>query len=179
MRDGGRILPSAGSRLTVTALTVAAMTIALVLAPLLAGCGSDNGREGAGRNGAEASDPGAPVDVDPGRTAGDGAGPSPGELAVRQATAEGRPVLLNFHSTTCQPCIQTEENINRVRPEYEGRVAIVIVDVYDRAEFGFCMQYNIETIPTTVFIKNDGTVSNGYVGVLEVDELKRELDALL
>jgi thioredoxin-like negative regulator of GroEL len=106
-------------------------------------------------------------------------GTSKSEAALEQAKAEGKPVLLNFHSTKCIPCIQIEENINKVKPEYEGKVAFIIVDVYDQSEYNFCMEYDIETIPTTVFIRKDGSVANGHVGVLETDQLKKELDVLL
>ena len=104
---------------------------------------------------------------------------SKSKQAVEQARAEGKPVLLCFHSLKCAPCIQIEQNINQVMPEYQGKVAFVILDVYDPAEYDFCTENNIQTIPATFFIGKDGSVVNKYVGVQEPDQLKQQLDALL
>ena len=152
------------------------LAVALLAVPLFSGCGTDNSDSDTSKQ----ADTSEPVQVDSGvASSGSQTGPSKSEQAVEQAKAEGKPVLLNFHSTKCIPCIQIEENINKVKPDYEGKVVFVVADVYDQSEYNFCTKYNIETIPTTVFIKKDGTISNGYVGVLEPDQLKKELDALL
>ena len=156
---------------------VTILAVILLAVPLLSGCGSNKSNSNTNKQ-ADASEP-VRVDPEDTNTSDPQAGMSKSEQSVEQAKAEGKPVLLNFHSTKCIPCIQIEENINKVKPDYEGRVAFVVVDVYDTSEYNFCMKYNIETIPTTVFIKKDGSVANGYVGVLEPDQLKKELDSLL
>ncbi len=155
---------------------VAILAVTLLAVPLLSGCGTDKGN----RDTSKQDDTSESVQVDSGvASSGSQTGQSKSEQAVEQAKAEGKPVLLCFHSLKCAPCIQIEENINKVKPEYEGKVAFIVVDVYDQSEYGFCTKYNIQTIPTTVFIKKDGLVANGYVGVLEPAQLKKELDALL
>jgi len=155
---------------------IAILAVTLLAVPLFAGCGTDKSNSDTSKQ----DDTSETVQVDSGiASSGSQTGQSKSEVALEQAKAEGKPVLLCFHSLKCAPCIQIEENINKVKPEYEGKVAFVVVDVYDQSEYGFCTKYNIETIPTTVFIKKDGSVANGYVGVLEPDQLKKELDALL
>ena len=104
---------------------------------------------------------------------------SKSEAALAQAKAEGKPVLLKFGSGKCIPCIQIEENINKVKPEYEGKVAFIIVDVYDQSENNLTTQYGIQTIPTTFFLGKDGGIVNNQVGVLTPEQLKQQLDALL
>jgi len=106
-------------------------------------------------------------------------GTNKSEAALAQAKAEGKPVLLNFHSTKCIPCIQIEENINKIKSDYEGKVAFIVVDVYDQSENNLTTQYGIQTIPTTFFVGKDGSVVNKVVGVIEPDQLKQQLDALL
>ena len=88
-------------------------------------------------------------------------------------------MLIKFGSGTCIPCKQIEENIKSVKPEYEGKVAFVIVDVYDKSENNLTTQYGIKTIPTTFFLGKDGSIVNKVIGVIEPDQLKQELDALL
>lgn len=106
-------------------------------------------------------------------------GTSNSEAAIAQAKAEGKPVLVKFGSGQCIPCKQIEENINKIKPEYEGKVAFVIVDVYDTREQGLTNQYGIQTIPTTYFLGRDGAVVNKVVGVMETGQLKRQLDSML
>lgn len=106
-------------------------------------------------------------------------GTSASEAAITQAEAEGKPVLLKFGSGKCIPCKQIEENINQIRPEYEGKAVIIIVDVYDQSESNLVAKYGIQTIPTTYFLGKDGNVVNTQVGVLEPDQLRQLLNALL
>jgi thioredoxin-like negative regulator of GroEL len=155
---------------------VAILAVALLAVPLFSGCGTDKSDSDTSKQ----ADTSESAQVDSGvASSGSQTGQSKSEQAVEQAKAEGKPVLLNFHGSGCIPCVQMEKNLTQVEPEYKGRVAFVIVEVYDQSEYNFCMKYNIETIPTTVFIRKDGTVAKGYVGVLEPDQLKKELDALL
>lgn len=106
-------------------------------------------------------------------------GTSTSEAALAQAKAEGKPVMLKFGSGKCIPCIQIEENISTVKPEYEGKVAFIIVDVYDQSENNLTTQYGIQTIPTTFFLGKDGGIVNSQIGVLTPDQLKQQLNALL
>ncbi|MBU1672272.1 MAG: thioredoxin family protein [Actinobacteria bacterium] len=105
--------------------------------------------------------------------------PSPSQLLLEQAKAESKPALVKFGSGQCVPCIQIEENINKIKPEYEGRVSFIIVNVYDPAEYDFSVASGIQTIPTTFFVGKDGNVVDTVVGVMEPDELKQQLDKLL
>ena len=107
------------------------------------------------------------------------AGASTSEAALAQAKAEGKQVLIKFGSGQCIPCKQIEENISQIKPEYEGRVAFIIVDVYNPLEDNLTTQYGIQTIPTTFFLGRDGSVVSKGVGVLEPDQMRQQLDALL
>lgn len=104
---------------------------------------------------------------------------SPSETALEQARNAGLPVLLNFHSNQCIPCIEIEKVIEEVEPEYAGRVAFVIVDVYDEREYDLCMEYGVQTIPTTVFLDAQGEVVEGYVGVIDAAFMREILDRLV
>lgn len=147
-----------------------------VLAPVC-GCGSQ--KKTTPRDTSPTSAPRSTAPQSQNTTPPTSAGTSNSEAALEQAKAEGKPVLLNFHSTKCIPCIQIEENINKVKPGYEGMVAFIVVNVYDQSESELAAKYGIQTIPTTFFLKSDGSEANKYVGVLEPDQLKQQLDALL
>lgn len=165
-------------------LICALLLFALLVAPLLTGCGGDEGNDELSKSTENSSgdegDASEPVEVDPGDTStGTETGMSKGKQALEQAKVEGKPVLLNFHSTKCASCIQIEENIGKISPEYEGRVAFIAVDVYNPPENDFCVEYGIQTIPTTFFVQKDGTIMKKQVGVIEPDQLRQELNTLL
>ena len=164
----------------------ALLLLFLLLVPLLAGCGSGNGREDAAET-VETAEDGASDESVPPADAGsdssspqaDGAIPSKSQEALVQAKSEGKPILLCFRSQTCAPCIQMGENIEQVIPGYQDRATFIIVNVYDRSEESLCMEYGIQTIPTTLFIKRDGRVLGGYEGVMEPDAIRQQLESLL
>jgi thioredoxin-like negative regulator of GroEL len=104
---------------------------------------------------------------------------SAAEKALAEAKAASTPVLLNFHSTKCVPCIEIEKVIKEVEPEYAGRVACIIVDVYDASEQNLCSQYGIQTIPTTVFLDANGQAVKGYTGVIDADSMRGILNGLI
>jgi thiol:disulfide interchange protein DsbD len=104
---------------------------------------------------------------------------SASEKALAEAKAASLPVLLNFHSTKCAPCIEIEKVIKEVEPEYAGRVACIIVDVYDASEQNLCNQYGIEVIPTTFFLDANGQIKEGYTGVIDAASMRGILDGLI
>jgi|DewCreStandDraft_5_1066085.scaffolds.fasta_scaffold01105_16 thioredoxin-like negative regulator of GroEL len=104
---------------------------------------------------------------------------SASQQALEQAKNDSLPVLLNFHSTQCIPCIEIEKIIKAVEPSYAGRVRFIIVDVYDPSEYELCVQYSIQTIPTTVFLDAKGQIKEGYVGVIEEASMRQILDRLV
>ncbi len=104
---------------------------------------------------------------------------SPSQLALENALEDGKPVFLNFHSNQCIPCIEMEKVIGQVEPEYAGRVEFVVVDVYDRAELPLCDYFQVRVIPTSFFIRPDGTVIDAYEGLIQTDQMRALLDKLI
>lgn len=158
------------------------LTLALVslvgLIPTICGCGTGDKSKESSSSGNSTSVP-AQQDTPPRQSTTGQDVPGKSEQALQKAAVEKKPVLLCFHSLKCAPCIQIEQNLNQVMPEYKDRVEFVIVDVYDPAEYNLCMQYGIQTIPTTVFIRSDGQVKNALVGVMSPEQLREQLNALL
>ncbi len=105
--------------------------------------------------------------------------PSKSEEALKAAAAEGKPVLLSFRSESCAPCIQMGSVLDQIKPEYEGRVPVIWVNVYDPSEETLLTQYGIQTIPTTIFVGKDGQKKNEIVGVMEPDAIRSQLNQLL
>jgi thioredoxin 1 len=107
------------------------------------------------------------------------AGKTPSQELIEEALRQGKPVFLNFHSNQCIPCIEMEKVIAEVQPEYAGRVAFVVVDVYDDAELPLCDYFQVRVIPTSFFLRADGTVVDAYEGLIQAPMLREMLNRLL
>ena len=103
----------------------------------------------------------------------------------------GTPVVLNFWSSTCAPCLQEMPALEQVSTETAGRVTFVGVDVTDTAQAGSDMVkktgvtyrnardprsevfgvFGGVALPRTVLIDATGTVVDTHSGALTAAEL--------
>lgn len=113
-----------------------------------------------------------------------------GELA--QVAGTGTPVVLNFWSSTCVPCLAEMPAFEEVSQELEGRVEFLGIDVADTEEAGLEMVertgvtypnardprseifavYGGIALPRTVVIAADGTVAATHSGELDAQGLR-------
>lgn len=85
-------------------------------------------------------------------------------------------VLVDFFAVWCGPCKMMAPVIEELAEEYAGKVKIGKFDVDENPIVSG--QFNIQSIPTILFIKN-GTVVDKVMGVQSKDKLMDKLDALL
>jgi thiol-disulfide isomerase/thioredoxin len=103
----------------------------------------------------------------------------------------GTPVVLNFWSSTCIPCLKEMPAFERVRARFEDQLTIVGIDVADTERAGREMVertgvkyrnardprsqifavYGGLALPRTVLIAADGTVVETYSGELTEEQL--------
>ncbi len=98
---------------------------------------------------------------------------------IADAKNNHRPAWLLFHSQTCASCIEMEKVYQALKPEFEGKIAFVNIDVNDPLEKGLLEQYQINYIPTTFLLSGKGEIVTQYVGVLTIEEMRGKLNALL
>ncbi len=111
----------------------------------------------------------------------------------------GKPVVLNFWATWCEPCKRELPSLQRAADHYGDQVIIVGVDQGESVEqvTGFVEQfgltytipldnefaasgrYNIRGMPTTFFIDAGGTIRSVYVGEMTSMTLAENIAGLL
>lgn len=100
------------------------------------------------------------------------------EVRFDQYLESGQPVFLFFHSNNCQSCIEMIAIVDVVYPEFADTIALVDVDVYDKANQNLLQRAKVYSIPTQIFIDSSG---QGKVlpGVMSPDDLRSQLNELV
>jgi cytochrome c biogenesis protein CcmG/thiol:disulfide interchange protein DsbE len=122
----------------------------------------------------------------------------PGDGARHLHDLAGRPVILNFWASYCEPCRGELDAFAKIAPAYGKAVDVLTID--DEApgnarkfllEHGYQLPviedpgrdifnlYSVTPIPATVIVNRNGTVSKVIVGELGWDELHADIDAEL
>lgn len=96
---------------------------------------------------------------------------------LEQALAQNRPVMVFMHSTDCIPCKEMTGIVEQVYPSFAQQVALVDVNVYDRANAALLQSLGLRVIPTSVFFDRQGQ-GRQVMGVIPPDELRSQLQAL-
>jgi thioredoxin 1 len=86
------------------------------------------------------------------------------------------PVLVDFWSPSCMPCLMLAPTLEKIAAEYDGRALIAKVNVGQHQRWA--ARYGIQAIPTLLFVKN-GHVVGRAVGLQPEGALKRQLDQML
>lgn len=83
--------------------------------------------------------------------------------------ADGKLIVLDFNATWCGPCRQFAPNFESVADKYRGQASFYSIDV-DQTP-ALAAQFNIQSIPTVVYIQPDGTTSStmGYMDAAAFD----------
>lgn len=86
------------------------------------------------------------------------------------------PVLVDFWAPWCGPCKSMLPVMEEVGAAYEGKAKIVKMNVDENAETP--AKYNVMSIPTFILFKNGKAVKT-FVGVRSLEDIKKEIDAVL
>ena len=111
-------------------------------------------------------------------------------------TTDGRPLLLNFWSSTCTPCIKEMPDLEQSYQANSGRVDYLGLQVSERAESGLDMiartgvtyptgrdpsakvfrAFGGVGLPRTVLVRADGTIAWVHSGALTASEIQTAID---
>ncbi len=85
--------------------------------------------------------------------------------------------MVDFGSTSCLPCKLMEPIMEQLKGEYQGRAAILLIDVVkDRDMAG---SFNIRAIPTQVFFDNTGKEVWRHAGFLDKKSITKKINSLM
>lgn len=130
-------------------------------------------------SGATVAAPGAAVGTE---SASMASGPSQSHAdamaAYDAALASGKPIYLLFHSLTCDPCIAISAVVDRVMPDYQGKVVFVNAITTDEPSRQLVEKFRFQYIPQSFFLDPKGSVVESYTGAMDEPSLRAYLDEL-
>jgi thioredoxin-like negative regulator of GroEL len=99
------------------------------------------------------------------------------EAQLERLLTARQPTLAFFHSDNCVQCIKMMEVVAQVYPEFDDSVALVDVNIYDKANASLLQRARIRAIPTQIFFDRIG---QGLVvmGAMTPDQFRERMRAL-
>jgi thiol-disulfide isomerase/thioredoxin len=122
-----------------------------------------------------------------------------GEDVDFETFRDGRPAVINFFGAWCVPCVQEMPDFEDAHQEYGDRVAFLGLSSRESVEDGLELvdrtgvtyetgrdadgsivsAFSAVNLPTTIFVRADGTIQVSHTGRVYPDEIREELEALV
>jgi thioredoxin 1 len=93
-----------------------------------------------------------------------------------EAPVPGMVTVASFGAVNCVPCRMMVPIREELQREYEGRVAIVFIDLHRHYEL--IEQYAIRVIPTLIFYDDNGNEAKRHIGFMDKKSIEAEMAKL-
>lgn len=100
----------------------------------------------------------------------------PASVQLQEAQSNGQPVWLMFRTEDCPYCVELKKIYDELKPEYEGKVVFIDVNLDKRENYDLGRAFQIRFVPVTCIYDKDGNVTFYEGGLLEKEVLVGELD---
>ena len=88
----------------------------------------------------------------------------------------GMVTMVDFGADSCVPCRMMEPVLNKLRKEYEGRAAIVFVNVMEHKQRA--LDQGIRAIPVQFFYDREGKMVHRHEGFLSEKKIRTQLEKM-
>ncbi len=95
---------------------------------------------------------------------------------IPDVPVKGMVTMVDIGAHKCIPCKMMAPIIESLQKEYNGKAAIVFIDVWENREQG--QRFGIHSIPTQIFYDKDGKEVYRHEGFLMQGSIEAELEKL-
>lgn len=101
--------------------------------------------------------------------------------AVASSTSVGgpKPKVIEFSATWCGPCKRFAPTFEKVSNMFTGKIDVQKIDIDDKATQDITNKYNVQAVPTIVFLDGKGNVVNTHQGGMDEQELQSTMQSLV
>lgn len=85
--------------------------------------------------------------------------------------------MVDLGAKSCIPCKMMAPILEELKAEYEGRAAVIFIDVWKDRSQG--PRFGIQAIPTQIFYDKHGSEVYRHIGFMDKETIKKQLDMLL
>jgi len=87
--------------------------------------------------------------------------------------------LVDLGATTCIPCRMMAPILEELKQEYEGRAAVIFIDIWDKANTEKANAFKILAIPSQIFYDKQGREVFRHTGFFDKKSIVLRLEELL
>lgn len=101
---------------------------------------------------------------------------APPSQQAGEIPAKGMPTMVDLGANECIPCKMMVPILQNAQKKYQGKAAIIIVDVYK--DKGPAKRFGVRAIPTQIFFDKDGKEVHrheGFMSETDIDRVFRQL----
>jgi len=98
------------------------------------------------------------------------------QSALPEVPVKGMVTMLALGANKCIPCKMMAPILEDVRKEYQGKAAIVFIDVWQHTAEAH--KYRIQAIPTQIFVDKQGNEIFRHVGFMDKKSIVHALEKL-
>jgi len=97
------------------------------------------------------------------------------DAQVSKTAEDIKVTFIELGSVNCIPCRMMQPIMEEIKKEYKGQVKVIFHDVWTPEGRPYAQKYNIQFIPTQVFLDKDGKEYFRHVGFFPKEELVKVL----
>ncbi|HBM15299.1 MAG TPA: thioredoxin [Lentisphaeria bacterium] len=86
-------------------------------------------------------------------------------------TASAIPKLVDLGATKCIPCKKMAPILEELKTQYSGIFDVEFIDVWQKENSKQAAKYNIQSIPTQIFLDKDGKELARHVGFISKEDI--------
>jgi thioredoxin 1 len=99
-----------------------------------------------------------------------------GPVAIPEVPVKGMVTMLDIGADKCIPCKMMAPIMKELEEEYQGKAAIIFIDVWKHPEQG--PKFRIRAIPTQIFYDKDGKETQRHEGFMDKKAIVAVLEKL-